>query len=163
MKILALGSNLPFGSNTPKQNLECVYDLLELEGIKILKKSKIYFSEAYPNKLDPLFCNSAIFIETNLKPFDLLNIVLKIEKKFGRERKVKNSPRTLDIDIICYDNLILNDENLQIPHPNIQDRLFVLMPICDLNENWKHPIHSKTALEFIKSFSEEQINKLKKA
>ena len=101
--------------------------------------------------------------ETNLKPFDLLNIVLKIEKKFGRERKVKNSPRTLDIDIICYDNLILNDENLQIPHPNIQDRLFVLMPICDLNENWKHPIHSKTALEFIKSFSEEQINKLKKA
>jgi 2-amino-4-hydroxy-6-hydroxymethyldihydropteridine pyrophosphokinase len=88
---------------------------------------------------------------------------LKIEEKFGRERKVKNSPRTLDIDIICYDNLILNDENLQIPHPNIQDRLFVLMPICDLNENWKHPIHSKTALEFIKSFSEEQINKLKKA
>ena len=98
MKILALGSNLPLSSNTPKQNLESAYDLLEIDGIKILKKSKIYFSEAYPNKLDPLFCNSAISIETNLKPFDLLNIVLKIEKKFGRERKVKRFTRHSSIE-----------------------------------------------------------------
>ncbi len=162
MKILALGSNLKFNKNSPLENIESAYEYLEKFNIKILKKSHIYQSEAYPNKSDPIFFNSAVSIETNLNPFDLLNKILEVEKLFGRVRKEKNNPRTLDIDIICFDNLILNQENLKIPHPFLQKRPFVFLPIKDLDEKWKHPVLLKTIDQISKEFSIEEINKVKK-
>lgn len=162
MKILALGSNLKFNNNSPLENIESAYEYLERSNIKILQKSHIYQSEAYPNKSDPIFCNSAVSIETYLNPFDLLNKILEIEQLFGRVRKEKNNPRTLDIDIICYDNVILNQENLKIPHPFLQKRPFVFLPIRDLDENWKHPILSKTIDQIFKEFSMDELNKVKK-
>ena len=104
MKILALGSNLPFGNNSPEQNIKNAYEQIEDCNIKILKKSFIYKSVAYPNKNDPEFCNSAILIETDKDPQKLLETILNIEENFGRIRSVKNSPRTLDIDIISYED-----------------------------------------------------------
>ena len=162
MKILALGSNLKFNNNSPLENIESAYEYLERSNIKILQKSHIYQSEAYPNKSDPIFCNSAVSIETNLNPFDLLNKILEIERLFGRVRKEKNNPRTLDIDIICYDNVILNQENLKIPHPFLQKRPFVFLPIRDLDENWIHPILLKTIDQICKEFSMDELNKVKK-
>lgn len=162
MKILALGSNLKFNNNSPLENIESAYEYLERSNIKILQKSHIYQSEAYPNKSDPIFCNSAVSIETNLNPFDLLNKILEIERLFGRVRKEKNNPRTLDIDIICYDNVILNQENLKIPHPFLQKRPFVFLPIRDLDENWIHPILLKTIDQIFKEFSMDELNKVKK-
>ncbi len=162
MKILAFGSNLKFNNNSPLENIESAYEHLEKCNIKILKKSHIYQSEAYPNKSDPIFCNSAVSVETNLNPFDLLNKVLEIEKLFGRIRKEKNNPRTLDIDIICYDNLIFTQENLKIPHPYLQKRPFVFLPIKDLDKNWKHPVLLKTIDQISKEFSKDELIKVKK-
>ena len=162
MKILALGSNLSFNNNTPEENINSAYQFIANNDIKILKRSHIYKSEAYPNKSDPLFCNSAISIETDLKPEELLNVILDIEKKFGRERKKKNNPRTLDIDIISYDNLILNEKNLKIPHPALHLRPFVILPIRDLDTNWKHPAFFKTVAQIIDKFEPKEINKVKK-
>ena len=88
-------------------------------------------------------------IKTKLKPIDLLDNILKIEKLFGRERKERNSPRTLDIDIISYDNLILNEKNLKIPHPALHLRPFVILPIRDLDTNWKHPVFLKLSLKLL--------------
>ena len=76
MKILAFGSNLPFKNNSTKENIESAYKTLSQFNIDILKKSFFYQSEAYPNKSDPLFCNSAISIETDLSPHDLLLNIL---------------------------------------------------------------------------------------
>ena len=126
------------------------------------KKSHIYQSEAYPNKSDPLFYNSALSIETKLKPYELLENILKIEILFGRKRKEKNSPRTLDIDIISFDNLILNEKNLKIPHPACHLRPFVFLPIRDLDANWTHPVFSKTITQIIDKFDPNELNKVKK-
>jgi len=166
MKILALGSNLKYQNNLPIDNIKKAYEQLEIEGIKILKKSFFYESEAYPNNQDPKFINSAIKIETNLQPQVLLEKILKIEKNFGRVRNLKNSPRTLDIDILDYDGQIVNinekNINLDIPHKEIHNRLFVLLPVRDLSAKWLHP-KSKAAIEdMIANFSQDQINKVKK-
>ena len=162
MKILALGSNLPFKNNLPEQNIKDAYEILIKNNIKILKKSNIYKSEAYPNKNDPEFCNSAISIDTNLEPKKLLELILKIEENFERKRGVKNSPRTLDIDIISFEKEVIDDSNLKIPHSEIHKRLFVLLPLQDLDENWKHPILDKSVASMIKEFDQNDLNTVKK-
>ncbi len=162
MKIIALGSNIPFKNLLPTQILEKTYSILKNYNINIIKKSHIYQSEAYPNKSDPIFYNSALSIETKLKPYELLENILKIEKLFGRERKEKNSPRTLDIDIISLGNLILDEENLKIPHPALHLRPFVILPIRDININWKHPVLFETIGQIINKFETKELNKVKK-
>ena len=162
MKIIALGSNLPYKKISPIEIIESTYKTLKNYNIKIFKKSHIYQSEAYPNKSDPLFYNSVLSIETKLKPYELLENILKIEKLFGRKRKEKNSPRTLDIDIISFDNLILNEKNLKIPHPALHLRPFVFLPIRDLDTNWIHPVFSKTITQIIDKFDPNELNKVKK-
>ncbi len=162
MKIIAFGSNIPFQNLSPIEIIETSYSTLEKYGVQILKKSYIYQSEAYPNKLDPLFYNSALCVETRLQPNELLEIILKIEKMYGRVRNERNSPRTLDIDIICFDNLILNDNNLIIPHPALHLRPFVILPIRDLDTNWKHPVFLKTIAQIIDKFEPNELNKVKK-
>ncbi len=162
MKIIALGSNITFKNLSPIEIIEKTYQILKNYNITIIKKSNIYQSEAYPNKSDPLFYNSALSIETKLKPYELLENILKIEKLFGRERKGKNCPRTLDIDIISLDNLILDEKNLKIPHPNLHLRPFVILPIRDINVNWKHPVFLKTVGQIIEKFEPDELNKVKK-
>ena len=162
MKILAFGSNLPFKNNSPQDNIEKAYEVLSKNGIKILNKSSIYKSEAYPNKNDPEFCNSVVSVDTDLEPNVLLKIILKIEESFDRKRYVKNSPRTLDIDIICFDNIVLNEKNLIIPHPEMQNRLFVLLPIQEINKNWLHPVLTKSVTNIIKEFDQKALNTVKK-
>jgi len=166
MKILALGSNLKYQNNLPIDNIKKAYQQLEIEGIKILKKSVFYESEAYPNNKDPKFINSAIIIKTNLPAQVLLQKIFKIEKNFGRVRNQKNSPRTLDIDILDYDGQIINIKdkniNLDIPHKEIHNRLFVLLPIRDLSVGWLHPESKATIEDMIANFSQDQINKVKK-
>tara|TARA_B100000963_G_scaffold53391_1_gene41516 strand:+ start:836 stop:1330 length:495 start_codon:yes stop_codon:yes gene_type:complete len=162
MKIIALGSNLPFKKKSSVEIIESAYETLINYNIKILKKSYIYQSEAYPNKSDPLFYNSALSIETKLQPIDLLDRILKIEKLYGRVRNEKNCPRTLDIDIISYDNLILNEKKLKIPHPVLHLRPFVILPIRDLDSNWKHPVFFKTITQIIDKFEPKELNKVKK-
>ena len=162
MKILAFGSNLPFKNNSPQDNIEKAYEVLSKNGIKILNKSSIYRSEAYPNKNDPEFCNSVVSVDTDLEPVVLLKIILKIEESFDRKRYVKNSPRTLDIDIICFDDIVLNEKNLIIPHPEIQNRLFVLLPIQEINKNWLHPVLTKSVTNIIKEFDQKALNTVKK-
>ena len=78
------------------------------------------------------------------------------------ERKEKNSPRTLDIDIICFDDLIINDDNLNIPHPNLHKRPFVFLPLRDLDKSWKHPVFLKTIDEFVKEFDPNELKSVKK-
>lgn len=162
MKIISFGSNLSFKNSLPIENIKAAYDILSDYNIKILNKSHIYQSEAYPNKSDPLFYNSALSIDTKLQPNELLKNILKIEKNFGRVRTKKNSPRTLDIDIISFDDLILNQSNLKIPHPSLHLRPFVILPIRDLDKNWKHPVFFKTITQFIDKFEPDELNKVKK-
>jgi 2-amino-4-hydroxy-6-hydroxymethyldihydropteridine diphosphokinase len=143
MIYLAFGSNLKSKFGCCSFVINKAYGELEKFGIRILSKSSFYKSKAYPNPKDPEFVNSVILVNSEIHVTKLLNIILKIEKKFGRVRSQKNAPRTIDIDIIDFRSKnisILNKNvNLTIPHDSLESRLFVLEPLAEISPYWKNP------------------------
>lgn len=121
---------------------------------KIISISSFYISEPMYFKKQPYFINCALEIETKLTPTELLERILLIEKKLGRKRKFKNGPRTIDIDIIYYEDIIINEKNLNIPHPKRLERAFVLKPILEINPKITDPIIRKKLKAILKSLKQ---------
>ena len=142
MIYLSFGSNLNSKLGSSRFVINKSYSELAKFGIRIVKKSFFYKSKAYPNPRDPEFINTVISVESGFHVRKLLEIILKIEKKFGRVRSNKNAPRVLDIDIIDYHSRniknLRNCDDLIVPHSRVSDRLFVLMPLLDVASNWKN-------------------------
>lgn len=166
MIYLAFGSNLKSKNGNSTFIIKKAYYELEKSGLVIKKKSSFYRSKAYPNPKDPEFINSVALCVGNVSPIKLLNIILKIEKKFGRFRLEKNSPRTLDIDIIDFKLLKLDIQNkfynLKLPHENLEKRLFVLMPLLEISPLWKSPKTSRSINYLINKLSRLKDNKITK-
>ena len=156
---LAIGSNL----GNKISNIEITKFELEKHKIKILKSSSKYMSESWPNPSMPNYINIIIKIETNLAPLELLKICNLIELKMGRIRSKKNAPRTCDIDIIDYDNKILNEKNnkLILPHPRMNTRNFVLLPLYELDKSWKHPKSKINIVNLINSLPVKDLRSIK--
>lgn len=116
--------------------------------IKLLQAAGVYETEAVGGPPDnPLFLNTVLQIETSLSAEKLLEACLAVEDEFGRSRPVRWSPRTLDIDILFYEDLVLCQENLTIPHPRLQERAFVLAPLQEIAPDYKHPVLDLTIAE----------------
>ena len=107
----------------------------------------------------PNFVNAVIKIHSDLNPYQLLDKLLKIENIAGRIRVGKNGPRILDLDILLFNDLILNGKNLTIPHPRMHERLFVLMPLKDIDENIVIPNHGAIK-HIINKLAPENINRI---
>ncbi len=131
---VSIGSNLGNKAN----NIEKTKSFLLSCGIKIIKASSYYETLSWPDPQKPKYLNIVIQINTNLQPSKLLEIFKSIEKKLGRKKAIKNSPRECDIDIIAYGNKIIRNK-LDIPHLRMHNRSFVLIPLYELNQNWVHP------------------------
>lgn len=127
---IALGSNL----KQPYTQIQSAFHALScLPNTHFLKRSSLYKS-APVGKLDqPDFINAVALIKTKLKPHDLMIALLKIENNHGRKRSVLNAPRTLDLDILLYENIQLNEKDLTIPHPRMTERAFVLYPLLEIS------------------------------
>ena len=136
---LALGSNL----GNRKKNIEKTKLLLNKCNINVVKSSSYYETMSWPNNNYPKYLNTVLKVKTTLKPLLLLNKIKFIEKKMGRKSSKRNHPRICDIDILDYDKKILNLKskkfNLQIPHPSLHFRNFVLVPLFEVDKKWKHP------------------------
>ena len=156
---LAIGSNL----GNKISNIELTKFELEKYKIKILKSSSNYVSESWPDPSMPNYINSIIKIKTSLEPFGLLKICNLIELKFGRVRLKKNSPRTCDIDIIDYDKRIINKKNGQLilPHPRMNKRNFVLLPLFEIDKSWKHPKTKINIVNLINSLPMKDLRSIK--
>ncbi|ERM93363.1 2-amino-4-hydroxy-6-hydroxymethyldihydropteridine pyrophosphokinase [Caldanaerobacter subterraneus subsp. yonseiensis KB-1] len=127
---LSLGSNL---GDREKYLKEAVKRLKSNKNIVLKKLSPIYETKPVGYLEQDNFLNAVILIETDLTPYELLDVTTSIEAELKRERTIKWGPRTIDIDILLYDGLILNDEKLTIPHPHMWERAFVLIPLRDIN------------------------------
>ncbi|MCX7720202.1 MAG: 2-amino-4-hydroxy-6-hydroxymethyldihydropteridine diphosphokinase [Dictyoglomus thermophilum] len=136
---IAIGSNL----GDRMKNIEVALKKMEDYGLRIIKKSSIIETEPYGFKEQGKFLNGVILIETDLDPFELLNLLLNIEKEMGRERKMRWGPRNIDLDIIFYDNLVINTDNLKIPHPDAHNRTFVMGPLSEIDPDFVHPVLNK--------------------
>ena len=114
---------------------------------KIVKKSSLYNVKAWGKTDQADFLNAVCLVETNKTPQDVLQILIEIEQENGRERLIKWGPRTLDLDLLLYDDLILETEDLIIPHPFMHQRDFVLIPLAEISPLTMHPVLKKNILE----------------
>jgi len=140
---ISIGSNL----GDREENCRQAIKLIEKNGIVVKKQSLMYETEPWGVKDQPKFINMAIEAETDKKPEELLRVLKEIEKEIGRTESVKWGPRVIDLDILFYDDLILKIPGLEIPHPLLHEREFVLKPLCEIAPDKKHPITGKTVKE----------------
>jgi deoxyguanosine kinase len=144
--ILSIGSNQGDRLATIEQSLQLIHQQVGT----ILRVSNLYQTPAWGFESDD-FYNCAVVIHTYSSAHKVLTQVLKIEKQLGRSRKSTTgyAARTIDIDIIAFDNDVIQSEKLQVPHPLMQDRNFVLLPLQDLNLDWEHPVLGKTITQMV--------------
>ena len=153
---IAIGSNL----GTPKENcIEAIDIISSNPDIKITSKSSFYQTAPVGNTEQDWFINSVIKISTQLNPDILLAVLLKIESKMGRIRKEKWGPRIIDLDLLFYDNLVIKQKDLTLPHPEIQKRNFVLQPLNEIGENFIHPSLNKSINTLLKESKDNSVVK----
>lgn len=128
---LSLGSNI----GERKENILKAYKILENQGIEIVKKSSFYETAPVGYENQKHFINSVIEISTELEPYELLEKCHLVEKKLKRKRIIRWGPRTIDVDILLFNDLSLNDPDLVIPHQEIENRAFVLVPLYEIDES----------------------------
>jgi len=156
---LGLGSNLGDRLNNLKQALR----LLEsYRGIAVDKVSSIYETEPVGFKEQDWFLNMTACITTSLSPRDLLIAINQIERELKRERIIRWGPRTIDIDILLFDDMVLDTPDLKIPHPEMHKRAFVLVPLKEIAPKAVHPILNKRIAELLDGLKmNEEVRKIK--
>ena len=166
MILLGLGSNLSSNFGDRFKNIDLAVSALNEYGIQVIKKSSYYESLSYPNKENPKFINIVLEAETHLAPEDLASVLIFIEESLERKRKKKNDPRTCDIDIIDYNNQIINfkykDLDFTVPHEKLIYRNFVLFPLQEIYPDWIHPQTKEPISVLIENLSKEDKNSILK-
>lgn len=142
---ISLGSNL--GDRVA--HLRRALEELAQAGIEILHASPFYRTEPVDYRPQPWFINCVAEIRTELLPLRLLSTLQKIESRMGRKRTILNGPRTIDLDILFYDNAVIRSSQLVVPHPRMEERKFVLVPLSDIAPTHRHPATRKTVAEML--------------
>jgi 2-amino-4-hydroxy-6-hydroxymethyldihydropteridine diphosphokinase len=137
---LLLGSNL----EDPEQQLRKAFAAIEKKAGTVNRYSSIYWSAAWGNTNQPAFLNQVLELSTDYTPDDLLSLLLCIEQEMGRQRLIKWGSRIIDIDILYYGQTIITQAHLKIPHPEIANRRFVLVPLSEIAADFKHPVLNVT-------------------
>ena len=133
---LSLGSNI----GDREANLRKAVELLEALDVHVLRASRIYETEPVDYVDQAWFLNQVVEAETALFPMQLLTRIARIERELGRTRTVPKGPRTLDIDILFYAEAVVRTARLEIPHPRMAERRFVLLPLAELAPDLRHPV-----------------------
>jgi 2-amino-4-hydroxy-6-hydroxymethyldihydropteridine diphosphokinase len=142
---LSLGSNI----GDRAQNLALAMDAFALLGVRVVKQSSVYETEPVELREQDWFLNCVAEIETNLRPQELMQVLLKIERSMGRERTVPKGPRVMDLDILLFGSELVHESHLEIPHPRMADRRFVLVPLAEISPDAMHPIRKKTIRQLL--------------
>lgn len=141
---LGLGSNL---GERGKNLASALAELKRLSGTTVVWASSVYESEPYGRKDQPHFLNAAVELETTLAPAELLARLKELERRLGRTDQERWAPRIIDLDILVYDGLVVEDENVTVPHPELTKRRFVLVPLREIAPDLVHPISGLTIAE----------------
>jgi 2-amino-4-hydroxy-6-hydroxymethyldihydropteridine diphosphokinase len=140
---LGLGSNM--GDRT--DNIRRATELITKNIGKVVKKSHHYETQPWGKTDQDRFINQVLMVNTTLDPRQLLETVARIEREIGREPSEKWGPRILDLDILFYGRRIIRDKGLEIPHPELHKRAFVLVPLMEIAPEWEHPVLKKAVDE----------------
>jgi 2-amino-4-hydroxy-6-hydroxymethyldihydropteridine diphosphokinase len=144
---LSLGSNI----GDREANLRAAIDQLGAAGIRVSRVSPIYETEPVDVTGQRWFLNLAVEAQSDLFPLQLLARTQRIERALGRVRTIPKGPRTIDIDILLYGNAVVRSSRLEIPHPRMAERRFVLVPLADLAPDLRHPVNRRTVREMLEA------------
>ncbi len=145
---VALGSNL----GDRQGNLNRAVELLKQHGVEVLKVSTFIETEPYGVTDQPRFLNGACMVKTDLSPLELLRLLLSVEKEMGRVRLRHWGERNIDLDLLLYEGVIMDTEELRLPHPDMANRDFVMLPLAELAPSLIHPVLQKTMQELAEKF-----------
>ena len=148
---IAAGSNLGDKEETLK---EAIYKIDKRKDCVVTKVSNFYTTDPVGYEDQDQFVNCVFEIDTLQTPSELMDTLLEVEKDFKRERIIRWGPRTLDLDIIFYNDIISYDEHILIPHPRAHERQFVMKPMCDINPYYVHPIYRKSVMDISSELGE---------
>jgi len=153
---LALGANV----GDREGNLRDALTQLESEELRVVRRSSLY--ETAPQEMldQPWFLNAVIEVETNLFPLQLLARIRQIERDMGRRRVTPKGPRNIDIDILFYGRSVIATAELEVPHPRMAQRRFVLEPMAEIAPDFRHPVTGKTAKEMLAALEPQGIKRL---
>jgi|SRR5215472_1136636 len=155
---LSLGSNL----GDRQTNIEHALARLGPAGVHVLQVSSLYRTEPVGYKPQPWFLNCAAEVETDLMPLQLLRRCQTIQRELGRRPGLRDGPRTIDIDILFYENAVVHSPELTLPHPRMADRRFVLVPLSEIAASSRHPATQRTVREMLDETSDRsQVVRLK--
>jgi 2-amino-4-hydroxy-6-hydroxymethyldihydropteridine diphosphokinase len=144
---LSLGSNI----GNRAENIARAIAALGERGVRVTRESSLYETEPLEIKEQPWFLNCAIEAETELSPGRLMEVLLEIEREMGRERRVPKGPRLIDIDILLYGADIVREPRLEIPHPRMAERKFVLVPLAEIAAEVSHAVSLLTIAEMLEA------------
>ena len=160
MIIIGIGSNLK--SDIYSSRLKACQQSVELikKKINVICQSSWYETAPIPHSSQSNFINGVISVKTESSSLDLLKLLLNIEIKMGRTRGVENAARIIDLDLIAYNNEIIETKSLTLPHPRFGERAFVVQPINEIAPDWIHPVLGLTMVELLTRLSDQKIKRL---
>lgn len=147
---LSLGSN----KGDRAQYIARAIEALGACGVSVTAKSSLYETEPVETSSNSWFLNCVVEAETDLLPPQLMHRILDIERALGRRRRVPRGPRFIDMDILLYEDRVVSSEQLEIPHPRMTERQFVLVPFAELAPEARHPVFKKTIAELLAKTSD---------
>jgi 2-amino-4-hydroxy-6-hydroxymethyldihydropteridine diphosphokinase len=148
---VALGSNVAGEFASSEALLEAALARFPQAGLPVLARSGWWSSAAWPDPMGPEYRNGVALVEANGGPEAMLEALFSIETSFARERRARNAPRTLDLDLVAHGRLVIDAPGLTLPHPRAHERLFVMGPLADIAPDWRHPVLGLTAAELAKT------------
>lgn len=162
MNTIAIGIGTNQGDRI--QSVSIVLEKMLHHGLKIIKVSSLYESKAVGYQSDNLFLNAVVKVETQLNPVEVLEILMGLEAEMGRIRlKEGYSDRPMDLDILAVGEEIIDSENLQIPHPRINNRAFVLVPFYEIWPDWKHPLLGISIEMMVQKVQDQILEKIERS
>ena len=158
MIFIGLGANLPSPVHgSPKATLQAALDGLHGDMVKITRQSQWYRSAPVPISDQPWYINGIAQIQTSLPPAELLARLAEIEADFGRVRIERNAARVIDLDLIAYHDFVSDpDDPVQVPHPRMAERAFVILPLAELAPEWRHPVTGQPIAEIREALPSDQ-------